>query len=79
MFTVVSCCEMATILKPKHSLVGKNIPPVIVAIKNHEGEAPKPMARLRKEHPFESYEEEKLMTELESLTGVPAGGYILPG
>lgn len=58
---------MSQILKNKHTLVGKNIIPVMLALRadSDVGE----FNRLKKEHPLEAYSIQELTAEFEKLTG----------
>jgi hypothetical protein len=56
------------ILKPKHSLIGKNLIPIVLRLKA-QGEEPPLLARLKREHPLENYSIEELLTEFGRLCG----------
>jgi hypothetical protein len=59
------------ILKPKHSLIGKNLLPIVLRLKA-QGEEPALLARLKREHPLENYTLEELLTEFGRLCGEKA-------
>jgi hypothetical protein len=71
MFVVYRCRMSHPILKTKHSLIGKNLLPVVLKTKAQEDEIPL-LARLIKEHPLENYSLEELLTEFKRLTGTSA-------
>ena len=61
-------------LKPKHSLVGRSLLPVIIELKSVTdtatgGDGQGQLARLKKDHPLEHYSVEELMAEFRKLTG----------
>lgn len=65
---------MATpaILRKDHSLEGRNVVPVIKALRAFKGTLPTPLARLRKDHPLEKYSKGELVGHLEGLLGTEA-------
>uniref|UniRef100_A0A8W8MKM7 Tyr recombinase domain-containing protein n=1 Tax=Magallana gigas TaxID=29159 RepID=A0A8W8MKM7_MAGGI len=61
---------MTLVLKPKHSLLGKSLLPVIMELKsNQPGMQIDTFARLKKDHPLEKYSLEELKVEFNRLTG----------
>uniref|UniRef100_A0A8W8L9T9 Tyr recombinase domain-containing protein n=1 Tax=Magallana gigas TaxID=29159 RepID=A0A8W8L9T9_MAGGI len=61
---------MTLVLKPKHSLFGKSLLPVIMELKsNQPGMQIDTFARLKKDHPLEKYSLEELKVEFNRLTG----------
>ena len=61
---------MAVTLKPKHSLVGRSLLPVIMQLKTTEElEGDGQLARLKRDHPLEHYSSEELISEFRKLTG----------
>ena len=61
---------MAVTLKPKHSLVGRSLLPVIMQLKtSEEMEGDGQLARLRRDHPLEHYSSDELTSEFRKLTG----------
>jgi hypothetical protein len=67
------------VLKPKHSLHGKSLLPIIMRLKDvdvdslDEGE----LARLKKDHPLENYTLEELEQEFTALSGEQPGDIFL--
>ena len=59
---------MAQVLKPKHSLIGKSLIPVIAKVKALDRGEYVSLARLKKEYPLEDYTLSELRTEFERLT-----------
>ena len=59
-------------LKPKHSLVGKNYLGVITKLREAKAD-PKQFARLKRDHKLEDYKKAELYENIEGLVGVPAG------
>ena len=55
------------VLKPRHSLIGKDLLPMLLELKSII-EPPPAFARLKKEHPLEKYTLEELETEFRKLT-----------
>ena len=58
-----------TVLKPRHSLAGKSLVPVILRLKSLEGEDVMELARLKRGYPLEDYSLVELRMEFERLTG----------
>ena len=59
-----------TVLKAKHSLVGRSMIPIIIEMKGSDdmgGDGQ--FARLKKDHPLEHYNMEELTSEFKKLTG----------
>lgn len=55
---------MTLVLKPKHSLLGKSLLPVIMELKsNQPGMQIDTFARLKKDHPLEKYSLEELIIQ----------------
>ena len=59
------------VLKPKHSLVGRNYLPVLTKLRAAT-DPPVEWARLKKDHALEDYSKEELLENIEGLLGVPA-------
>ena len=57
------------VLKPRHSLAGKSLVPVILRLKSWEGEDVMELARLKRGYPLEDYSLVELRMEFERLTG----------
>jgi hypothetical protein len=55
------------ILKPRHSLQGKNLLPLVLRLRGVEGVVD--LARLKRGYPLEDYSLEELATEFLGLTG----------
>ena len=60
-----------TVLKARHSLVGRNHLPVIMKLRGVKNK-PATWARLKKDHDLEDYSQEELGDNIEGLLGVPA-------
>lgn len=60
---------MAQTLKPKHSLIGRSLIPVIAKVKVTDSSEIGTLARLKREYPLEDYSLAELRTEFEKLTG----------
>ena len=60
---------MYPVLKEKHSHLGKGVLPVILDLKATGPELPSPLARLKKDHPLDSYKPEEIVNEFKRLTG----------
>lgn len=60
---------MSIILKQKHSLLGKNLLPLALRLKDVDE---REFARLKKEHPLTRYSVEELENEFKNLTGEKA-------
>lgn len=63
---------MSIILKQKHSLLGKNLLPLALRLKDVEIQDEREFARLKKEHPLTRYSVEELENEFKNLTGEEA-------
>ncbi|XP_062580551.1 uncharacterized protein LOC134242478 [Saccostrea cucullata] len=61
---------MAVVLKPRHSLIGKSLVPVVLKLKASDGNSEDlTLARLKRGYPLEDYSLAELRTEFEKLTG----------
>lgn len=63
---------MAAVLKKDYSLVGRDSVPVLRALRRFKGELPADLARLKRDHPLDTYKEEELVSHLEGILGVDA-------
>ncbi|XP_061191609.1 uncharacterized protein LOC133199787 [Saccostrea echinata] len=63
---------MSIVLKQKHSLLGKNLLPLALRLKDVEIQDERELARLKKEHPLSRYSLGELENEFKSLTGEEA-------
>jgi hypothetical protein len=63
---------MSIVLKQRHSLLGKNLLPLALRLKDVEVQDEREFARLKKEHPLTRYSLDELEMEFKSLTGEEA-------
>lgn len=63
---------MSIILKQKHSLLGKNLLPLALRLKDVKIQDEREFAGLKKEHPLAWHSVEELETEFKNLTGEEA-------
>ena len=58
------------VLKQRHNLHGRNLLPLVMRLKDMEEPDSEDLARLKAEHPLESYSLDELESEFKLLTGI---------
>ena len=62
--------EQHLLLKPRHTLVGKGLLPMIIGYKNLSNDIPvTDLGRLKKDHPLNNYSLDEIATEFNKITG----------